>query len=113
MQKNEEDVYVLLGSPVSLVCGYNLIGNPSAVISWTNPQNKQVNNSGRYQVDNGPKVVQLNITEASKSDGGTWKCTVKVSTSYDSFDPITDRPTTSNIYSEVKEVEIRLTVVGE
>lgn len=108
MQKNEEDVYVLLGSPVSLVCGYNLIGNPSAVISWTDPQNKQVINSDRYWVDTGPTVVQLNITEASKMDNGTWRCTVNVSSSYNSFDPMT-----SNFYSEAIEIEISLTVVGE
>ena len=113
MQENEDYIYVLLGSPVSLVCGYNLVGNPSPEVSWTDPQNKQIANSGRYVMDNGPDVVQLNIIEANESDSGTWRCTVKVNSSYDSFDPMTDKASTGNIYSGIKEIEVRLIIVGE
>lgn len=113
MQESEDGIYVLLRSPVSLVCGYNLIGNPSPEVSWTDPQNKQVANSSRYVMDNGPGIVQLNITEASESDSGTWRCTVNVNSSYDSFDPMTGRVSTGNIYSDKKEVEVQLTVIGE
>ena len=113
MQENKEDIYVLSGSPVSLVCGYNLVSNPSATVTWRDPQNKQVTKNDRYLVDDGRRVVQLNITKASKSDSGTWTCTVNVTSPYDSFDLVTDRSLVNNIYSETKEVEIRLTVIGE
>ena len=113
MEENEKDIYALLGSPVSLVCGYKLISNPSAVITWRDPQNKQVSDSDQYLVDVGPSVVQLNITKASKSDNGTWKCTVNVTSPYDSFHQKASNSLTSNIYSKIREIEVRLTIVGE
>lgn len=64
--------------PVSLVCGYNLDSNPPAIITWTDPQGNLVDSNGIYTKENGPKVVQLNISSASKEDGGTWKCNVTV-----------------------------------
>ena len=72
--------YVLLGDPVCLICGYNLDSNPPAVITWTGPYGKVVTkNMDSYIMDNGPQVVQLNITNADESDGGRWTCNVRVS----------------------------------
>ena len=113
MQESEEHFYALLGSPVSLVCGYNLIANPSPEVSWTDPQNKQVANGSRYVMENGPEVVRLNIVKASESDNGTWSCTVNVNGSYDSFNPLTEKASTGNIYFDKKEIKVQLTIVGE
>lgn len=78
MHPGIKEHYVLSGDPVSLVCGYNLHSNPSATITWTNPQGKSVTSGDTYTLDNGPEVVQLNITNTSRSDCGKWACTVKV-----------------------------------
>ncbi len=92
------------------MCGYSLISHPSPAVSWTDPQHKQVANSSRYLVDDGPGVVQLNITEASKGDNGTWKCTVSV---YHSFKLMSDGALSSDTYSNESRIEVRLFVVGE
>ena len=68
----------VLGDPVSLICGYNLDSNPPAAITWSNPQGILVTSSKKYTLDNGPEVVQLNISSVSESDSGTWKCSIKV-----------------------------------
>lgn len=70
--------FVLSGDSVSLVCGYNLDSNPPAIITWTDPKGDRVVNNGRYILDDGPKVVQLNISTTSKSDSGIWVCSVLV-----------------------------------
>ena len=71
-------LYVLSGDPVSLICGYNLDSNPRANITWMNPQNQPVNTGGSFVLDDGPMVVQLNISSASSGDSGTWICRVDV-----------------------------------
>ena len=63
---------------MSLICGYNLESNPKATISWTDPRGNPVTISDNYTQDNGPEVVQLNITRVNKSDNGTWGCSMEV-----------------------------------
>lgn len=73
-----EKHYVLYGDPVSLICGYDLESNPPPTITWTNPYNKSVVNTDMYVIDNGPQVIQLNITNARESDSGLWICHMEV-----------------------------------
>lgn len=61
---------------VSLVCGYNVASNPPAIISWSDPQGKPVENSDIYTIDKGPEVVRLNISNATRENNGTWKCSL-------------------------------------
>ena len=63
---------------MSLICGYNLKSNPSTNVTWSNPRGESVHNSGRYMIDDGPEVVQLNIRSVTKSDGGTWRCSLQM-----------------------------------
>ena len=63
---------------MSLICGYNLDSNPPAVVTWTNPDKNIVSNTDTYVIDDGPHVVQLNITNASERDSGAWICNVSV-----------------------------------
>ena len=62
--------------------------------------------SKNYTLDNGPVVVQLNISNVSKSDSGTWKCSIKVQE--------------SDVYKQNglvlighKSYEIQLSIVGK
>ena len=70
--------HVLSGDPVSLICGHNLDSNPPANVTWIDPQNRPVNTSSSFILDDEPMVVRLNISSASNSDNGTWICRVDV-----------------------------------
>ena len=66
--------YVLLGEHLSLVCGTGLESNPQATITWTAPDGTTIMDNARYDLDNGPNVVELNITHTLSSDTGMWLC---------------------------------------
>ena len=68
------EYYVRLNDPVTLICGYKLSSSPSAQITWTHPQGHPVEPGDQYILDNGPQIVRLNISNASKTDGGVWRC---------------------------------------
>lgn len=110
MDESNKDSYVLIGHPVLLVCGYDLHSNPQATITWTDPRGNKVTESNRYSADNGPELVQLNITRASKRDSGTGRCSVNVISAYNSFVWLKNF---SDVYNRTQEVEINLSVVGE
>ena len=63
---------------MSLICGHDLKSNPSAIISWTNPNRKPVTSDEKFTMNNGPEEVSLEITNIGKGDNGTWSCTVEV-----------------------------------
>lgn len=109
MNESKEDSYVLLGHPVSLICGYDLDSNPQAIITWTDPRGNKVTDNDQYLADDGPEVVQLDITRASISDSGMWRCSVNVISTY-SFSWLKN---ISDVYNRTQEVEINLSVVGE
>ena len=110
-EATEKNSYVLLGHPVVVVCGYRLESNPRAEITWTNPQGEVVTtDSDRYVMDNGPTVIQLNITRAETSDNGKWKCHVRVTGECDSS---VSTECSGNVYSKSVMVELDLTVVGK
>ena len=107
----EKKSYVLLGHPAAMVCGYRLDSNPRAEITWTNPQGEVVStNSDAYVMDNGPTVVQLNITRAEMSDYGKWQCKVGITNECDAS---YSSECSYNVYSKSVVVELDLTVVGE
>ena len=70
--------YVLLGNPLSLVCGRGLDSNPAASITWQDPNNAQIMDNARYNLENGTEVVRLNFTRTILSDTGIWTCEVTV-----------------------------------
>ena len=67
------------GDSASLVCGTGLDSNPQATITWTAPDGTAVVDNARYNLDNGPEVVQLNITHTFLSDTGIWRYDITVS----------------------------------
>ena len=66
--------YALLGDPSSLICGRGLDSNPQATITWTAPDGTAVMDSTRYDLENGPDIVRLNLSRTSLSDNGVWVC---------------------------------------
>lgn len=78
---SQTEYAVLLGSNVSLICGFNLISHNSldTVIIWQSPTGDRIKSDDHegYAVDDGPDVVKLGITNADTMDGGLWNCTVQ------------------------------------
>ena len=70
--------YVMLGDPISLICGYNLDSKPPAFIDWRDPNGNKVENDSNYCLDNGPEVVQLKISRVTKLNEGNWTCNIQV-----------------------------------
>ena len=70
--------YVLLGDPLSLVCGRGLDSNPQADVVWTAPDGMTISDNARYDLENGPDIVRLNSTHTVMSDTGVWRCIVSV-----------------------------------
>ena len=70
--------YVLLGDPLSLVCGTGLDSNPQATITWTGPDGTMIIDNARYDLENGPYIVRLNFTRTILNDSGIWRCDVLV-----------------------------------
>ena len=61
-QQKPTQVYVLLGSSLSLVCGRGLVSNPQAIIVWTAPDGTTIMDNARYNLEDGQDVVRLNLT---------------------------------------------------
>jgi hypothetical protein len=68
---------VLLGDPLSLVCGTDLDSNPQATITWTAPDRAMITGTSRYSLENGPEIVRLNFTRTNVSDAGMWRCEIR------------------------------------
>ena len=66
------------GDSMRLICGYDLKSNPSAIVSWINPDGEPITISERFTMNNGPEEVSLKIANVDKDDNGTWTCTVEV-----------------------------------
>ena len=78
-RKGPSERFVLLGDPLSLVCGTGLDSNPQATITWTASDATVIAvNIGRYALENGPKIVRLNFSTTMLSDNGVWRCNVMV-----------------------------------
>ena len=105
--------YVLLGDPLSLVCGTGLDSNPQATITWTAPDNTMIRmNMGRYTLDNGPEIVRLNFTDTIMGDNGRWTCVVAVTSDrYFVSGGMLVSQDQANIGSITQDIQ--LTVIGE
>jgi hypothetical protein len=103
--------YVLLGDNASLVCGRGLDSNPQATITWTDPDGTTIVDNSRYDLDNGPEVIQLNITNTVLSDAGIWRCDVVVTSEAHKLDG--RRLTPQNTVIGSINATIQLTVIGE
>jgi hypothetical protein len=75
-QQMPTPVYVLLGNPLSLVCGRGLESNPNATIAWLDTNNMAIVDNARYDLESGREVVRLNFTQTILSDTGIWTCEV-------------------------------------
>ena len=79
MTEGPTERYVLLGEPLSLVCGTGLDSNPHASVTWMAPgETNAIVNNDRYDLENGREIVRLNFTNTIMGDNGLWKCVVAV-----------------------------------
>lgn len=78
MKEGASSKVCLEGESVSLVCGYGLDSYPPAVVTWTNPNGNSVQVDERITAKMGRDSVELEISNASLSDSGTWRCAVEV-----------------------------------
>jgi hypothetical protein len=85
-QQIPTQVYVLLGNPLSLVCGRGLESNPNATITWTGSDGTTIMDTLRYDLENGPDIVRLNFTRTIMSDNGMWLCEIEVTSQRHALD---------------------------
>ena len=105
--------YVLLGDSLSLVCGSGLDSNPQATITWTAPDGTAViMDSARYDLENAPDIVRLNITNTTLSDAGIWRCDVMVMSEVSLVNGGRLMLHNETLIGSVN-VSIQLTIVGE
>lgn len=70
---------ILEGDSVLLTCGYELISNPQATITWKHPNGSLVTSSDeRVLAISEEKAIRLNISDVSFSHNGSWACVVEV-----------------------------------
>jgi hypothetical protein len=103
--------YVPLGDSASLVCGTGLDSNPQATITWTAPDGTTIVDNARYDLDNGPEVIQLNITNTVLSDAGIWRCDVLVTS--EAHKLTGGRLTPQNTVIGSINATIQLIIIGE
>ena len=104
-------LYVQLGDSASLVCGTGLDSNPQATITWTAPDETTIVENARYDIDNGPEVIQLNITHTVLSDAGVWRCDVIVSSEVHKLNGGRLTPQNNTLIGSVN-VTIQLIIIG-
>ena len=111
--KGPTERYVLLGNPLSLKCGRGLDSNPQATITWTASDGTTITmNMGRYLLENGLEIVQLNFSTTRMSDNGVWRCNVMVTS--DRFVVIGGRlALQTGALIGMITLDIQLTVIGE
>ena len=102
----------LLGDSASLVCGTGLDSNPQATITWTAPDGTTVVDNARYNLENGPEVVQLSITRTVLSDAGVWRCDVIVSSEAYKLNEGRLTPQNNVLIGSVN-ASIQLKIIGE
>ena len=108
MRNGSNKTFCMEGDSVSLVCVYELRSNPPADIIWLYPNGSTVENSNRIITDNGPELVQVNITNTSASDGGNWTCRIEVQHTC-----VWEWEQPCSVKSKSQEYKIELVVVGE
>ena len=113
MNRGPTKRYVLLGDPLSLVCGTGLDSNPQATITWTVSNVTTITvNIGRYTLENGPEIVRLNFSTTMMSDNGIWRCNIMATS--DRYVAIGGQLLlqTDALIGSISQ-DIQLTVIGE
>lgn len=70
--------YAILGNHSSLICGRDLVSNPQATITWIDPRGTKIKENARYDLEQGPDIVRLNVSQTIQSDNGVWICELVV-----------------------------------
>ena len=107
--------FVLLGDPLSLVCGTGLDSNLQATITWTAPNASLITDRSiaRYSLENGPEIVRLNFTYTILSDTGIWRCDIRTeSDQYIVNDGCLIRMNSTTIGARIQH-DIELIIIGK
>ena len=107
-----QQYYVLLGDSASLVCGTGLDSNPQATITWTAPDGTITMDSTRFNLENGPDIVRLNLSRTLLSDTGMWRCDIKTESEQDIVNNGKIVPTNITVIGERIQHDIELIIIG-
>ena len=103
-----------MGDSTSLVCGTGLDSNPQATITWTAPDGTIIVENDRFNIENGPDIVRLNLTHTLLSDAGMWKCQIRTESESDEYlvdNNIFVRTNITTIGSPIQS-DIELMIIG-
>ena len=64
---------VLVAADITLVCGTNIVGNPTPTISWMNNNGVIVSDGNGVS---GSMTLSLTVTSVTRDQAGNWTCTV-------------------------------------
>ena len=64
---------VLVGADITLVCGANIVGNPTPIISWTDNNVVIISDGNGIS---GSTTLSLTIASVTRDQAGNWTCTV-------------------------------------
>ena len=73
-QTPTQHYHAILGDRSSLICGTGLDSNPRSTITWIDPRGATIKENARYDLENGPDFVRLNLSRTILSDNGVWIC---------------------------------------
>ena len=104
---------MLLGNPLSLVCGTGLDSNPQATITWISPDVSVITDSSRYRLENGPEIVQLSFTHTILSDAGMWRCNIRTESDQNVVKNENLVPLNSTVIGVVIQCDIELVIIGK
>ena len=104
---------MLLGDPLSLVCGTGLDSNPQATIMWTAPNGTTIMDNPRYSLNNGPEIVRLNFIHTILSDAGMWRCDIRTESDQYTVSDGSLVPINSTMIGVTIQHDIKLIIVGE
>ena len=106
--------YILLGDSASLVCGTGLDSNPQATITWTAPDGTTIVKNDRFNLENGPNTVRLNLNRTLPSDAGIWRCNIRTESEQDNIIVNNGRlvPTNITVIGEPIQHDIELIIIG-
>ena len=104
--------YVLLGDSASLVCGTGLDSNPQATIIWVDPDGTIIMDSTRFNLENGPDIVRLNLSRTLLSDTGMWRCDIRTESEQDIVNNGKLVPTNITVIGERIQHDIELIIIG-
>jgi hypothetical protein len=104
-----------LGDSASLVCGTGLDSNPQATITWTAPNGTTITvNNDRFNLENGPDIVRLNLSRTLLGDAGMWRCNIRTESESDEYqvdNNIFVRTNIATIGSPIQS-DIELIIIG-